>query len=174
MIDLRSRERKIMTAIGALVLLAFIHMALVSPSLKKRTDLGRSIIRAEVQLKELRMLQGEYDQILEETKKIKQRMGGRPRDFELLPFLSQTANRLKLKSNLTSMKPSRRDIDTSLAENMVELRLEGISLDNLVAYLYEIEKTGAGVAIASIRVQPESRLGGGLNVSMLVTSISST
>ena len=71
------------------------------------------------------------------------------------------------------MKPSRRNLDANLAEEMVELRLEGISLANLVSYLYEVERTGAGVAIASIRIQPESRLGGGLNVSMMVTSISS-
>ncbi len=171
--DLRTREKKIIAACGALVLIAIIHMALVSPALKKRAELKRSIVKAEIQLKELRLLQREYDQILDETGKIKRRIGGRARDFELLPFLSHTANNLNLKTNLTSMKPSRRNLDANLAEEMVELRLEGISLANLVSYLYEVERTGAGVAIASIRIQPESRLGGGLNVSMLVTSISS-
>ena len=69
------------------------------------------------------------------------------------------------------MKPSRRTLDRTLVEDMVEVRLEGVSLENLIAYLYEIEKTGAAIAVSNILIQPESRLGGGLNVSMLVTSI---
>jgi hypothetical protein len=70
------------------------------------------------------------------------------------------------------MKPSRRTVDDNLAKDFVEVRLEGISLANLVAYLHEIEKTGTAVAIAKISIQPESRLGGGLNVSMMVTALS--
>jgi type II secretory pathway component PulM len=172
--DLRSREKKVMAVCGALVLAAVLHLVIISPSLKKRDDLDRSVTRARIQLEELRFLEREYDQILDETKKIQQRMHERSRDFALFSFLDQTANRLDLKNNLTSMKPSRRTLDQNLAEDLVEMRLEGISLKNLVTYLYEIEKTGAAVAIANIRIQPESRLGAGLNVSMLVTSISST
>ncbi len=172
MIDLKSRERKIIAACGAVLLAAIVHIALVAPALDKRAELEVSILEAEVQLKELRMLHLEYDQILEETGKIKRRMGGRPRDFALFSFLDHTASRLNLKNNLTSMKPSRRTVDSNLAKDFVEVRLEGISLANLVAYLHEIEKTGTAVAIANIRIQPESRLGGGLNVSMMVTALS--
>jgi type II secretory pathway component PulM len=172
--DLRSREKKVVAVCGGLVLAAILHLVIISPSLKKRDDLDRSVARARIQLEELRLLEREYDQILDETRKIQQRMRERSRDFALFSFLDQTANRLDLKNNLTSMKPSRRTLDQNLAEDLVEMRLEGISLKNLVTYLYEIEKTGAAVAIANIRIQPESRLGAGLNVSMLVTSISST
>ena len=172
MIEFKTRERKIIAVCIALVLAAFIHFAFVSPAVKKRAELDRSIRRARRQLEQLRLLEREYNQILEETKKIKQRMRGRPQDFALsVSFLEQIATKLNLKNNLTSMKPSRRTLDRSLAEDMVEVGLEGISLENLVAYVYEIERTGAAVAIPSIRIQPESRLGGGLKVSMLVTSI---
>lgn len=171
MTGLKSRERKLIAASAAVVVGVLIHMLVVSPALKKRAALDNQINRARAQLVDLRLLEQEYDQILKETKEIKQRVSGRSRDFALFSFLDQTANRLNLKNNLTSMKPSRRNLGSDLAEDMVEVRLEGISLENLVAYLYEIERTGAAVAIASIRIQPESRLGGGLNVSMLVTSI---
>jgi type II secretory pathway component PulM len=171
MIDLKSREKKIITALAALVIVALIQVVFISPALKKRTDLNRRIIQARRQLAELRVLKEEYDQILVETEKINRKVSARPRSFTLFSFLDQTATKLNLKNNMASMKPSRRGIDSNLSEEMVEVRLEGISLENLVAYLYEIERTGAAVAIASIRIQPESRLGGGLNVSMQVTSV---
>jgi len=170
--DLKSRERKIIAACGAVLLAAIVHIALVAPALSKRAELEVSIAEAEIHLRELRMLQLEYDQILEETGEIKRRMVGRQRGFALFSYLDQTASRLNLKNNLTSMKPSRRTVDSKLAMDFVEVRLEGISLENLVAYLHEIEKTGTAVAIANIRIQPESRLGGGLNVSMMVTALS--
>ncbi|UCD56581.1 MAG: type II secretion system protein M [Candidatus Hydrogenedentota bacterium] len=171
MMDLKDRERKLIAVSAAIVLVALIHWLIVSPVLRKRADLERRIALAGNQLNELRLLQREYDQILEETKKINQHMSALPRDFALFSFLDQTANRLDLKNNLTSLKPSRRNLDADLTEEMVEVRLEGISLENLAAYLHEIERASAAIAIASIRIQPESKLGGGLNVSMLVTSI---
>jgi len=171
MIDLKTRERKLIALCVVLVCAALVHGLIVSPVVKKRAELDDRINAALDQLYELKLLQREYDQIMAESKAINQRVGRRPRDFALFSFLDQTANKLNLKKNLTSLKPSKKNIDGSLAEDIVEVKLEGISLENLVAYLYEIEKTGAAIAIASIRIQPESRLGGGLNVSMMVTSI---
>jgi len=169
--DLGTREKKIIAVCVAIVLAAVLHIAVIVPSLEKRDELRRSIRKAELQREELRVLGREYDQILRETKNISQRTGGQPRGFELLPFLTQTANRLKLKSHLTSMKPSQRQLGGNLSESMVDLRLEGVSLENLVDSISAIEQAKAAVAISSIRVQPESKLGGGLNVSMRVISI---
>ncbi len=171
MIDLKSREKKFVALCAAVVLAAVINFFLVAPSVGKRDDLRQSIRNSRVQLEDLRKLAHEYDQILKETQAIRKTMGGRGQSFELLPFLSQTANRLNLKNNLTSMRPSRRTLGGNLSEDLVELELRGVSLENLVDYLPAGETAGAAGAVASIRVSPESRLGGGLNVSMLVTSI---
>jgi type II secretory pathway component PulM len=171
MIEFKQREKRFIIVCVVVVLAAFVHAVIVSPALKKRAALDTEIRQTRNQLGELRLLEREYDQILKETKKIKEHMSERPRDFALFSFLDRTANKLDLKNNLTSMKPSQRTLDSDLAEEMVEIRLEGISLANLVAYMHEIEKTGAAIAIATIRIQPEARLGGGLNVSMLVTSL---
>jgi general secretion pathway protein M len=173
MMGLNRREKNIVAICIAVVTVAVVHWLFVSPALKKRAELNREIENSRRQLVELRLLQRDYDLILEETRNIKRRMEGRSRDFVLsVSFLEQTATELAIDKNLTSMKPSRRTLDSNLVEDMVEVRLEGISLDNLVAYLYRIENTGAAIAISNILIQPESRLGGGLNVSMLVTSIS--
>ena len=173
MIGFSKREKNIVMICATVVLVAFIHWMFVAPTLRKRADLNRSIAKSRNQLRELKLLAHEYDQILDETRKIRRGMAGRSGNFALSgSFFEQIAAKLAVEGNLTSMKPSRRNLDNNLVEDMVEVRLEGISLENLVAYLYEIEKTGAAIAISNINIAPESRLGGGLNVSMLVTSIS--
>jgi type II secretory pathway component PulM len=173
MIDLKSREKKIVAVCVAVVLAALIHVLVISPSIKKRDNLSRSIHKTNRQLAQLRKLGSEYDQILRESEAIRRNMGGRGKGFELGPFLSKTANKLGLLKNLTSMRPSSRRLDANISENLVELGLNGVSLENLVKYLHEIERAGPAVAIAKIVVRPESRLGGGLKVTMLVTSITS-
>lgn len=174
MITLNKRERNIVSICAGLVFVALIHWLVVSPTLRKRSDLDSSIDRARKQLQELKVLEHEYNQILQESKKIKKRMDGQSRGSALsVSSLEQIATKLSIEKNLTSMKPSRHTLDSNLAEDMVEVRLEGISLANLVAYIYEIEKSGPAIAISNIRIQPESRLEGGLNVSMLATAIAS-
>jgi general secretion pathway protein M len=171
MIQLKEREKKIVAACVIVAAVIIVYFALISPALSKRIELERQIKQTRMQSVELKLLKRQYDQILKETEKINQKVKNRPRNFTLFSFLDQTASRLNLKNNLAAMKPSRRTLDKNLVEDMVEVRLEGISLENLVSYLYEIERTGAAVAISSIRIQPESRLGGGLNVQMLVNSL---
>jgi general secretion pathway protein M len=171
MIELKKREKKIIAACLAIAALIFLHFAVVSPTLEKRSNLKTRVQEARSQSVELKLLKQQYDQILQESEKINRRVKNRPRNFTLFSFLDQTASRLNLKNNLAAMKPSRQQLDENLVEDMVEVRLEGISLENLVSYLYEIERTGAAVVISSIRIQPESRLGGGLNVHMLVNSL---
>jgi len=174
LIDLKTRERKLIALCTAIVLVALIHLLIVSRALEKRDNLRRSITRAHVQLKDLKLLQAEYDQILAETKRIKQRVDGRGQGFELAPFLDQTAKNLDLMNNLKGLNTSRRSLGDNLTEDIVDVELKGISLENLVAYLHEIEKTRGGIAIASIRIRRESQTGGGLHVSMLVTSLNSS
>ncbi len=173
MIELKQREKKIIFACAGLAAVIIVYFSMISPALSKRIELKTRLQQAQSQSVELKLLKQQFDQITRETEKINSRIRNRPRGFTLFSFLDQTASRLNLKNNLAAMKPSKRIIDKNLVEDVVEVRLEGISLENLVSYLYEIERTGTAVVISSIRIQPESRLNGGLNVYMLVTSLGS-
>lgn len=173
MIDLKTREKKTIAIVAAVLLATLFQIAIVSPSVEKRDKLDRSIRDARIQLQQLRMLEREYSLILGEMKRIRRQMGAASQSFELLPFLSQTATKLDLKSNLASMKSSRRELSGDLAEDMVQLELQGVSLENLVDYLHKIEEAGPAIAVVDVRITSASKRGGGLTVRMLVTTISS-
>jgi len=164
-----SREKKVIAICIVLVVAAFFNIFIVSPSTAKRDRLERSVRKAQLQLEDLRMLEHEYSEIFNELERITRQTDKSARNFELASFLFSAADRLKI--TRPSIARSQNALDRGLVENRAELKFTGITLENLVTYLYEIEKKGAAVAIADLRIYSEPKQGG-LRVEMIVTSIS--
>lgn len=169
--DKWSRERKIIAICIAVVAAAFINIFIVSPSTAKRDALERSVHKAQTQLEELRMLEHEYTENFNELERITQRTGGSSRNFELASFLFDTAKKLEI--GRPSITRSEKELDRGIVESRADLTFRGISLEQLVKYLYQIEKKGAAVAIADLRIISDPKQGG-LRVEMVVTSIHAT
>ena len=169
--DQWSREKKIIAVCIVLVVAAFVNIIIVSPSTAKRNKLENSLRRTQNQVEDLRMLEAEFSQIINELERITQQTGRTARDFELGSFLLNTA--VKLNLGRPSITRSENELDRNLVESRAVLKFKRVSLENLVAYLYEIEKKGAAVAIADIRILADTKKGG-LKVEMIVTSIGAT
>ena len=166
-----SREKKVIAICIVLVVVAFVNIFIVSPSTAKRDRLERSVRKAQLQLEDLRMLEHEYSQIINELERITQQTGRSSRSFELGSFLYSTADKLKI--DRPSITRSDSELDRGLVEYKADIKFTGISLENLVKYLYEIESKGAAVAIAHIEISSDPRQNG-LRVKMGVTSIGAT
>ena len=169
--DQWSRERKIIAICIVLVVVAFVNIFIVSPSTAKRDRLERSVRKAQLQLKERRMDEHEYSQIFNDLERITQQTGRSSRNFELGRFLFKTADDLEI--TRPSITRSEKNLDRGLVESRADLEFKGVSLEKLVKYLYEIEKKGAAVAIADLRISTDPKQGG-LTIEMIVTSIGST
>jgi type II secretory pathway component PulM len=171
MMDRWSREKKVIAICGVLVVVAFVNIFVVSPSTAKRDRLERSVRNAQGKLEELRMREHEYSQIFNELTRITQQTDRSARSFELGQFLFSTADKLSIAR--PSIDRSKKQLDRGFVENRAVLKFTSISLENLVTYLYEIEKKGAAVAIADLRIVTNPKQGG-LRVDMVVTSIGAT
>jgi type II secretory pathway component PulM len=170
--DIKTREKKIIALCAVVGLAAALNFAAVAPSVAKRDKLEKSIRKTQMNLADLRALESEYGRILGDLEKITRQTGGTSRNFDMGSFLTRTADKLELGGALTWKTRQRRQLAEGLTENLVDVKLKSVSLESLVAFLFEIEQKGAAVAIAKITVKPESKTSG-LNVTMLVTSISS-
>ena len=174
MMNLKSREKKIVAICVALVLAAVVHIFLIAPSIEKRDKVDRSLRKAQMQLDDLRILEREYSQIIDELERITRQTGGTARSFDLWAFLSRTADKIEIKDNIDSRKTSRTELGSNLTESKIVFVLKGISLEKLVGFLHEIETKGAAVAVARIKILPGSKPTDGLRVEMTVTSIGAT
>ena len=150
---LTKRERYYVSAGVALVALFIIFQFVLSPFLGAKGKIKRSIQAKEKTLKELVSLSSEYGALKEGSRDIKKRLALRSRNFTLFSFLEKQAGRSKVKPNIKYMKPSISTDKGPYSESSVEMKLENITLKQLVEYLHLVESPENLVRIKRISVK---------------------
>ena len=150
---LTKRERYYVSAGVALVALFIIFQFVLSPLLAVKEKTKRSIQAKEQTLKELVSLSSEYRALKEGSADIKKVLALRPGDFTLFSFLEKQAGRSGVKTNIKYMKPSISKDKGPYSESSVEMKLENITLQQLVEYLHLVESPENLVRIKRISVK---------------------
>ncbi len=149
---LNSREKWVLFG-GIGFILCFLAVQLVVvPVIDARNNLLQSIARKKQELVEIKNLQQEYRTLKSKEGTIQARINQRGAGFTLFTFLDQQANRAKVKKQIKYMKPSTIDGD-ELNEAMVEMKLQQISLNDLVGFLRLIESEQEVVFIKRFSIQ---------------------
>jgi general secretion pathway protein M len=143
-------------AVAVFILLQF----LVFPFFEKRDRISKGIVQKEKGIEEIILLSAEYKKGLKGARGLMKVLEKRSRGFNLFSFLERAAGKASVKDHIKYMKPSESRGDGPLVESMVEMKLEGVSLGQLVAYLRLIESPGDAVRVKRISIA-ESRSGSG-------------
>ena len=125
---------------------------LILPVLDARTQLEKSIARKKQELIEIQELQQEYRTLKSEEGTIQARINQRGPDFTLFTFLDQQASEAKVKKQIKYMKPST-VVGEKLNETMVEMKLQKITLPDLVNFLRLVESEKNVVFIRRFSIQ---------------------
>lgn len=152
-LKLTRRERYYVSAGIALVALFIVFQFVLSPFLEAKGKTKRSIQAKEKILKELVSLSSEYGTFKEDSGEIKKRLTLRPKRFTLFSFLEKQAGRSGVKPNIKYMKPSISMGRGLYSESSVEMKLENITLKQLVKYLHLVESPENLVGIKRISVK---------------------
>jgi general secretion pathway protein M len=152
-LKLTSREKYYVAGgLSLLVLFLVIEFALV-PFLNAKDQARRSVAANERILKEMHALSSEYRALQGGSLDIKTALARRPGDFTLFSFLESEAGKAGVKSNIKYMKPST-SVDTGpYTESSVEMKLENITLKQLVEYLHLVESRKYLVSVKRISVK---------------------
>lgn len=149
---LNSRERWILFGGMGFVLCFLVLQLVILPVLDARSQLEKSITRKKQELIEIRALQQEYRTLKSKEGTIQARISQRESGFTLFTFLDQQANKAKVKKQIKYMKPSTVDGD-ELNEAMVEMKLQQITLTDLVGFLRLVESEKNVVFIRRFSIQ---------------------
>jgi general secretion pathway protein M len=165
---LEKREKRVVVA-GAIFLVCFVvfHFT-VSPLLQARQQTQKSLTQKKEDIKKIRQLQEEYRQLQNQAVNIQNRLQKRSPAFTLFSFIEERATKAKVKQQINSMTPSTSEGEGPLQESRVDLKLEKISLQQLVDFLQQIESTDDVVAIKRISIQENSKEEGLLDVVMQI------
>ena len=150
---LTKRERHYVSACVALVAIFIIFQFVLSPLFGAKEKIKHSIQAKEKALKEIVSLSSEYGTLREDSTDIGRGLALRSKDFTLFSFLEKQASQSNIKPNINYMKPSTSADKGPYRESSVEMKLENITLRQLVEYLYLVESPENLVRVKRISVK---------------------
>ncbi len=169
--DKLERRERVIIIIGLVFLLSFIVLQFgVGPYLEASRQLDNSIERRRSDIAELQVLQQEYRKLQADAGGIKEQLSKRAPDFSLFSFLDRQAADAGVKEFIAYMKPSTSEEEGELIESLVEMKLQQISLDKLVAFLALVESPEQVVSIKRISIQESGRESGLLDVIIQIVT----
>jgi general secretion pathway protein M len=146
--NLSKREKIAVTAAAVVIIVVALAQYVITPILNEHKLLKRNIRIKTQAVKEMRMLQTEYNNLARKTEQAKHRFANRKKDFRLFSFLEKLAGEAGVKSNITNMKPSTStSTDASYTISKVEMKLQAVTLNQITAFLHKVETTGNMVVI---------------------------
>lgn len=170
-IDQLSSREKLLIGVGSLCIVGIlVYQFMISPYITARSNLKRSIAQKQVELQNIKLLQQEYNGLKKEEGGIKAKLARRPKDFTLFTFLDKQAEASKVKEKIKYMKPSTITMDGELDEAIIELKLQEVTLYNLVHFMRLIELSDNVVSIRRLSIQTSSKEQGYLDVVLQIVT----
>lgn len=148
------RREKIVVGVGAAIASVIVlWIGVYEPLMNKLAEMDR---RIDVQTKRyeemLRISQG--FKVSRESIEATEKRLKRPAGFSILSFLENLAVRTEVKDRIAQMKPKQGATTKFYRENLVEIKMEKVSLATLVKYLREIEAAPELLRVKELRIKP--------------------
>ncbi len=146
-------------AIGFVGIFAFTQVV-VSPVFKKRERLQRMVTVKTKTLEDMRLLQSEYYEIRKIQELARRQIAKRKKGFRLFTFLDRLAGGVGIKDHIDYMRPSISiQKESPYKVSLVEMKLKGITLKQLVAYLHGAETSKNRVTVRRVSIVKEKKEG---------------
>lgn len=169
-----ARREKVMILGGLSLLSALLLWELaLSPLIADANKLEKQIVSEQQQLKELALLAKEYKSLKEVTGGFEATLKKRPQDFALFSMLETLAGAVKIKEHIKYMKPSKskKTEKGGLISSSVEIRLEGITMEQLFDYMNRIEDPANVVWVKRLSIKRNQEEQGMIEATMQVSTL---
>jgi len=168
-INLSQREQRVLIGAGVIFVLMFLYLS-VDSVLKRYGKLEDKIATKRVEVQKISRLRTQYMEAHKQLEDIKAKLDQMEKGFSVLSFIEDLANKENIRENIGSVKPKKLPLNDSYDENIVELKIDNVSLSKLVDFIYKIENSGYLLKIKRLRVKPRYDNRDLLNVTLQVTT----
>jgi len=151
---LGGREKLVMIAGGVAVALLLFYRFGLSPAIERLRTLDRLVAIKEREVHQMRTMRETYLAQKRLMEEVNQSLAQRGQDFAIFSFLEELANKTGIKNNIMYMKPALTTAGELFRESSVEMRLEGIALQQLTRYLYDIERAPQLLRVRRMHIKP--------------------
>jgi general secretion pathway protein M len=162
--NLQRREKLIVAAAAVCLALFLIAQLIIFPILDRRTRLERQIASQSRALVEMNLLKAEYQKLTHHAQRSTNRVRARGGGFTLFSFLDTLAGKTGIKQNIAYMKPSTTTQKNSpLSLSIVEMKINGLTMEQLVNFLHGIETSPNLVWIKRFTISKDEKEGDLIN-----------
>lgn len=171
-IKLNTREKISVTAAAVAVVVFFFCQFILFPLMDKNEQLTRTIAVREKQLDEIMALRSTYQETAAHANQATQLLKTRRSGFTLFSFLETLAGKTGVKSNIAYMKPTTTSQkDSPYRLSMVEMKLQEVTMSQLLAYLHGIETSRDMIVIKRLSISKSDRTADLINTIFQVETL---
>jgi general secretion pathway protein M len=149
------RERIIVATGGTMAVAALVFLLIVDPLMASIDKLDRQARRIAKDSQELALIAHEYVAKQARLAKLEQRMPIPPAQFSLLAFMEEATTRAQIRDRIAGMQPQAPIVVQGYQETAVDLRLDGVTLPQLLALLVAIEQAPYDVQVHHLQMKPK-------------------
>ncbi len=149
------RERIVVAAGGALVAAALAFVMIIDPLMASIDKLDRQAKRKAKDSQELALVAQEYVVKQARIAKLEQRMPSPPAQFSLLAFMEEATTTAQIRDRIVGLQPQASIVVQGYQETAVDLRLDGVSLPQILALLVAIEQAPYDVQVHHLQLKPK-------------------
>jgi type II secretory pathway component PulM len=162
---LEERDKKILIYGGIAAALILLYAFVLSPVYSELARKRDAIPKKERDLADMRVLK---DQYLDMQQRLQQLQAAAAKRGPLLTEIENITKRANLSSKIVSLKPQAGVQSATFKESIVEVRLDNITLYDIVNYVNQLEK--ATLRIRKLYFKPRFDNPKQLNATILVSS----
>lgn len=155
--QLAKREKYLISLAAIVLAVALVIQFAIMPFLEKKERYENNVTTKQNDLQQMVALREEYLLLKQDSAMLSQRLARRPQNFTLFSFLEKAAGEAGVKDNIKSMKPSASTGRGPFQESLVEMKLERITLGQMVGYLKLIESPENLVTIKRVSIQSNKK-----------------
>ena len=149
------RERIIVAAGGAMAVVALVFLLIIDPLMATIDKLDRQARRKTKDSQELALVAQEYVIKQARIAKLEEHMPSPPAQFSLLAFMEEATTAAQIRDRIVGMQPQAPIVVQGYQETAVDLRLDGVSLPQLLALLVAIEQAPYDVQVHHLQMKPK-------------------
>ncbi len=150
---LNLREQRLILAAAVFLGAVFIWSVILDPLMQRNDVLNRQIQTKRNELAQMVRLRSSVVQDRDGIERIKGIIEQRGTGFSVFAHLEHLATKAEMKERIIHIKPQRETKVGEFRESVVEIKLERITMDELIRFLYQIETSQDLLYIKNLKMK---------------------
>lgn len=148
------RERVLLAIGGAVGAVSLLFVLVVDPWMARLERLDRQIARAQREMRDLGEMSVQFDLLRGRLAALETKLATGQGRFSLLPFLEEAAAGARVRDRVAAMRPQSKPPVQGYRETVVEVRLEGVLLQEVLDFLVALEDSPYLLQVKRVQMKP--------------------